>query len=270
MYVLRELLPRLDKRPAEQLMRKPRTFDGSNSLSWINPMDLYMSRAGVPEQEKLSIALSYLDAEALDWHVQALNQQTRPRTSQELKAKLKRHYSATTDEEALEKLKRVRQDSAVLVYLQRFSRAASACIALWEEPKTKLFVRGLTPEIQNWVYPQKLPNMDAAITEAVRAESELTRQRGLRYRPDRAEAPAAPSGRNNGRAVEGTTTHHLREPTTRTPRARFPAAPVRGNLPRVADPRTRANRVPIPTEAVCFACGRRKHFRAQCPQAQGN
>lgn len=94
LYVLRELLPRLDKRPTEHLMRKPRTFDGSNPISWINQMGLYMSRAGAPEQDELSIALSYLDAEALDWYVQALNQQTRPRTWEELKVKLKRHYLA--------------------------------------------------------------------------------------------------------------------------------------------------------------------------------
>lgn len=98
LYVLRELLPRLDRKPMDQLMRKPRTFDGSNPISWINQMDLYMSRAGAPESEKLSVALSYLDAEALDWYVQALNPQTRPRTWEELKAKLKRHYLATTDE----------------------------------------------------------------------------------------------------------------------------------------------------------------------------
>lgn len=202
-----------------------------------------MSPAGVPEQDKLSIALSYIDAGALDWYVQALNRQTRSRTWEKLKAKLKRHYLATTDEEALEELKRARQDSTVLLSLRRFNRAASACNALSEKLKTKLSVRGLTPDIQNWVYPQKPPNMDTAITEGFRAESELTRQSRLRYRPDRAEPTAAPAVRGHKRVAEATATYPLRDPRTWTPRAPFRAAPARRNFPRTADPRTGAKRV---------------------------
>lgn len=49
------------------LGEESRAFDGADPISWINQMELYMSRPGAPEHDKLSIALSYLDAEALDW-----------------------------------------------------------------------------------------------------------------------------------------------------------------------------------------------------------
>lgn len=189
MFVLRTLLPKLERRATEHLMRRPRPFDGSNPVSWINHTDLFMERPAVPEDDKLSVALSYPDTEALDWYVQSLNQQTRPKTWVELKQKIKRHYLAVTDEEALEELKQVRQKTAVMTYLRAFNKAASLSAALSEGLKTKLFIRGLLPEIQNWVYPQHPQDMDAAITEAVRAEGELNRQRRGRTTTRPATAP---------------------------------------------------------------------------------
>lgn len=265
MFVLRELLPKMERRPHEQLMRRPRPFDGNNPVSWINHMELFMERAGVPESDKLSIALSYLDAEALDWYVQSLNQLTRPKTWEELKAKLKRHYLAVTDEEALEELKLVKQRSTVMVYLRAFNRAASLCATLPESLKTKLFIRGLLPEIQNWVYPQHPPDMDIAITEAVRAEGELNRQKRLRGRMMGHVSPG-PVRNIATRSVQ----EDRRGPQDRRPqagaewaegRAPVPPPPPTGSR----DPRTGPNRIRIPTEAECYACGQKGHFRAHCP-----
>lgn len=110
--------------------------------------------------DKLSIALSYLGAEALDRYVQPVSQQTRPTTWGQLKQKLKRRYLAITDEETLEELKQVKQRTTVMAYLRAFIKAASLCAVLPGCLKTTLFVRGLLPEIQNWVYPQHPRDVD--------------------------------------------------------------------------------------------------------------
>lgn len=158
----------------------------------------------------------------------------------------------------------------MLAYLRRFNRAASACNALGEELKTKLFVRGLHPDIQNCVYPQKPPNLDSAITEAVRAESELTRQRRLRYRQERTDTPNQQTVRATRRAFEPGGTHVLRDPPTWPGRNAYRSTAPRGSSTRGTDPRTGANRIPLSAEPVCFACGQRGHLRAHCPQMQGN
>lgn len=158
---------------------RPTLFNGRRPSSWLVRMELFLEGAGVPEKDKVWVALTYLDSRRLDWYTTVLSPDRRPRCWEDFKKTLRNHFSSYTAYEARTRLKGVKQSGTVQEYVTSFAEAASECPDLPEDAKRDLFVSNLRTDISALVADGKLANMDEAVLKARRMEAVLAQRPSL-------------------------------------------------------------------------------------------
>lgn len=109
-------------------MAKPRYFDEARPSSWAIHVEYHLDSAGAHrEVGRLRVAVSLLDHERIGWFTIAPGDSQRPQTWTEFKELIRAQFDATSEEGALERLRRVRQLFTVRGYLIRFNKAAADC-----------------------------------------------------------------------------------------------------------------------------------------------
>lgn len=147
--------------------RPPPVFTGEHPAAWIAQMEIYMEGLGLTEEEKLSVAVTFLDPKATRWYTLALPRSERPTSWANFKVRLMEHYAPYSASEALFRLRNVKQRSNIRDYIDRFNEALADCSNMSEAEMLQIFVEGLHPSIRRFVHMSQPFTLSDAIRMAV-------------------------------------------------------------------------------------------------------
>lgn len=147
--------------------RQPPPFTGKHPAAWIAQMELFMDGLALPEEDRLQVALTFLDAKATRWYTFAIPRSDRPTNWTLFKVKLMEHYAPYSAAEALYRLRQVKQRGTIRDYIDRFNEALADCGNIPESESLQIFVEGLHPGIRRFVHMSQPFTLSDAIRMAV-------------------------------------------------------------------------------------------------------
>ena len=236
---------------------KPERFQGSSSdlhkaADWLFQTELCFDAGGVPAEQRVALAATYLADHALRWW-RSIAEQERPTTWESFKALFRRQF--VPDSVALgarERLARYAQRRSVRDYTAGFRQLILQVPDLSAAEALDRYKRGLKPNVRMLV---ELAAPDTWETAAVKAESidnitYLNRQPTSPYRPAARSGPA-PMEIGALRQFPGPT-----DPRGRSDAKPHPRPPARDHQRRQEDIDKR----------LCFYCHQPGHVALACPE----
>lgn len=175
--------------------RQPPTFKGEHPAAWIAQMELFMECLGMAEDEKLAVALTFLDEKATRWYTLALPRSERPSSWSEFKVRLMEHYAPFSAAEAIYRLRQVKQTGTIRDYIDRFNEVLADCSEMGDSESLQTFVEGLHAGIRRFVHMCQ----DLAILPCSTTERPVERPRQV---AETITGPPASSRRGAGERAE--------------------------------------------------------------------
>ncbi|KAL4565386.1 hypothetical protein LXL04_029478 [Taraxacum kok-saghyz] len=125
-------------------------FEGSDTRGWITKAELYFKVHNTPSSQKLYLSQMCMDGSALHWFTNLLIRH--PNTTwEDLRTKLLHRFSGTCFRNAHEALGSLYQEGGVEEYISDFEELSALIPNQSEEQSIGWYLRGLKPEIRNWV-----------------------------------------------------------------------------------------------------------------------
>ena len=223
--------------------KRPDSFKGKGSVeSWITHISNYV--LGVPDEQALAIAASYLEGPAHEWWI--VHRQTEEGemidTFDEFKDALKARFETLNKVKiARDKLAKWKQVKSVSSFNDDFQRIVLDIPNISVEEQIDRYTRGLKPYIWKELCTKEYNTLNAAMRDAERVESAHKRLR----KPTKPLKPLAED-------------IDIQDPT--------PMEVGAIELKKL----TPAERAQCRKEGRCFRCRQKGHTVAKCPKAQGN
>lgn len=161
---------------------KPPTFDGRGSVdSWLEHIFEYCSAA--PEDQKLSIAVTYLLGSAHEWYIGTKLLSDSPVSTFEgfCKAISGRFNPVDKVRAARDKLAKWRQVKSVHLYSQSFLEIVLDIPSITEDEKIDRYARGLKPYIWEELCTVNYNSLNELMSDAERVESAKSRSRRMAF-----------------------------------------------------------------------------------------
>ncbi|KAL4588404.1 hypothetical protein LXL04_001290 [Taraxacum kok-saghyz] len=137
-------------------------FDGTDPRGWITKAELYFQVNKIPLTQKLHLAQMCMDGIALNWYTNLLIKH--PSTTWiQFRDKLLVRFSGTKFRTAHEALGSLFQEGTIDTYIEEFEALSALIPDQSEEQSIGMFLRGLQPEIRNWVRALNPPSCDKAM-----------------------------------------------------------------------------------------------------------
>ncbi|KAL4587886.1 hypothetical protein LXL04_000762 [Taraxacum kok-saghyz] len=125
-------------------------FDGSDTRGWVTKADLYFKVHNTPPSQMLYLSQMCMDGSALHWFTNLLIRH--PHTTwEQFRLKLLNRFSGTRFRNAHEALGSLYQEDGVEEYITAFEELTALIPNQSEEQSIGWYLRGLKPEIKNWV-----------------------------------------------------------------------------------------------------------------------
>ncbi|KAL4558063.1 hypothetical protein LXL04_036259 [Taraxacum kok-saghyz] len=125
-------------------------FEGTDPRGWLTKAELYFMVNQIPATQKLHLAQMCLDGVALNWYTNLLIKHPTTNWNQ-FRDKLMTRFSGTKFRNAHVALGSLFQEGSVEEYLEDFEALSALIPDQSEEQSIGMFLRGLKPEIRNWV-----------------------------------------------------------------------------------------------------------------------
>lgn len=125
-------------------------FEGTDPRGWITKAELYFEVNRTPVTTKMYLAQMCMDGIALNWYTNLLIKH--PQTDWiQFRGKLLVRFGGTRFHNAHEALGSLDQEGDIEAYIEEFEAISALIPDQSEDQSVGMFLRGLQPEIKNWV-----------------------------------------------------------------------------------------------------------------------
>ncbi|CAF3028738.1 unnamed protein product [Rotaria sp. Silwood2] len=168
---------------------KPKEYNGTseeNVITWITTLDEIMANRLINDDDKISLAVSWLGGTALQWFVNLKLKNQRPSSWNEFKNKLKSQFQPIDFQEQLrQQLLKLRQKQSLQDYIHLFRSIVGQVTDMDELTQVMLFVNGLSINTSLYVRSKHPQTVEDAIREATTYDNVMTisKNNNSKYNP---------------------------------------------------------------------------------------
>lgn len=106
-----------------------------------------MDGLGLPGEDRLQVALTFLVTKAMNWHRLAVSRPHRRTNRTPFKVKAVERYAPHGAAESLRRLRQVKQGGTVRDYIDRFRESLANCGNITQTESLQIFTEGLHPVV---------------------------------------------------------------------------------------------------------------------------